>query len=163
LSLIRRDTGDAPARPRAAGPAARARKASLATDCGPSTCAKRRTPLLPAPTRHIVDSPPGNHPPPQPADIPLELRPREPSGGATRPPRRDRGDQPPTGRRYRTTHLPFLNRASNDFAFTGLPGLPSLVFVCVVIVRVIVRVFVRMFVCLCMHACLFCSIACIFP
>jgi hypothetical protein len=72
------DTGDTPARPRAASPAARAsyRKACKA------------------------------------ASHRLGRRPCEPSGGATRPPRRDRGDQPPTGRRYGTTHLPLLNRAS---------------------------------------------------
>jgi hypothetical protein len=50
-----------------------------------------------------------------------------------------------------TTHLPLLNRASNDFESTGLLGLinclPQYVFVCVVIVRAIVRVFVRPHVC----------------
>ncbi len=36
-----------------------------------------------------------------------------------------------------------LEPRSNDFASTGLPDLPSSVFVCVVIVCAIVRVFVR--------------------
>ncbi len=81
---------------------------------------------------------------------------RSPGNGARRdpPPRRDRGDQPPTGRRYGTTHLPLLNRASNDFASTGLPGLPSSVFVCVVIVRAIVPLclIVRPYVCVFVYA-----------
>jgi hypothetical protein len=80
-------------------------------------------------------------------------RPREPSGSATWAPRCDRGGQTPTGRRQRTTQLPFMNRVNNDSPYTGLPGPPSLVFCFVfVFVRAFVCVSVRMFVRCRMHA-----------
>ncbi len=98
----------------------------------------------PAPTRHTVGPTSDNHPTPQPAGHSAR-RPREPSGSATWAPRRDRGGQTPTRRLQRTTQLPFMNRASNDFPYTGLPGPPSLTFCSVF---VFVRVFVCMSVCI---------------
>ena len=92
----------------------------------------------PAPTRHTVGPTSDYHPTPQPAGHSAR-RPREPSGSATWAPRRDRGGQTPTRQLQRTTQLPFMNRASNDFPCTGLPGPPSLMFV----------------LCLCLFVCLF--------
>jgi hypothetical protein len=137
----RRGSGLAHGRPRAAGPTARTRIAMLAAYNEPSTGVSGSTlpHPAPAPTRHTAGSTSDNHP--ANAATSRTFRPK-----ATRAQRkRDLGAQvrPRRPNPHRTTakstQLPFMNRVSNDFPYTGPPGPPSLVFV---------LCFVCLFVCL---------------